>query len=200
MKTIGIITIGLAYVLAVHSAQAAGATPITVVDPKGAQIAYIDCGDPIEVRFGGAGSPKVLQGKIHESGKRKYKKPDGSLAYKVKFDNDGFKLRNENEKMLWKVKDGTPGKIKVSDNEEGLRPIVIKHHDNSISVEDDGVPLGKIRYDEKTGVTKITTHAGKVVYEIKTGKPTAAFGLLLVNRIPVGEATVLEAELLIRGR
>ena len=49
--------------------------------------------------------------------KRKYYDGSDAMQYAVKYSEDGFKLRDQQEQLLWKVKISDTG-VKVSSNEE----------------------------------------------------------------------------------
>lgn len=180
------------------SATPIEASGIAILDAAGAAIASIEPGSPTRIAFAQGG--KAFQSSVKENGKRKYKLADGSTAFQIKEKDQGFKLRDAGDKLLWKVKLGDSGKIKVSDNEESDRPIVLKTHSRSVSVEDDGKKLGEVRFDRAAGETRVTDADGALKYVIKSAKTSPGFGLLLSARVPKEAAAVLVAELLIRGR
>lgn len=150
----------------------------------------------IEIAFTAAdGTKGVLHGATRESGKRKYSVGDGGVLYEVKPGDDlGFKLRMADGKLRWKVKVAAE-KIKVSDNEENNNPFELKVRDGGrFKVVAPGDRLvGNVRAD---GVEDAT---GKTMFTV-AGKPSAGYGVLLLDGIPELERYILVAEISARGR
>jgi hypothetical protein len=172
--------------------------PITV-RANGADVLTItDSGSTIDIAAGG----QKLHGETRDSGKRKYSIDGGSVSYEIKpNDEGGFKLRTADGKLRWKVK-VTPEKIKISDNEENNNPFELKVRDGDrVKVVAPGEKeLGNVRFDRAASKIEVENAAGQKQFEIATGTPSGAFGVLLLEAIPQQERAILVAEILSRGR
>ena len=144
---------------------------------------------------------RELYGDPRETGKRKYTLGgEDPVLYEVKpGDDGGFKLRNADGSLRWKVK-VAPDKIRISDNEENDHPYELKVRDGGrVKVVAPGErELGNVRFAE--GRLQVEDATGRVVFTHGTQKPSAAYGVLLLDRIPERERFILVAELLSRGR
>jgi hypothetical protein len=126
-------------------------------------------------------------------------RPATPSGYEIKANENGFKLRTADGKLLWKVKI-TPDKIKISDNEENDNPFELKARegDRTKVFGPDGKELGNVRFDGKK--IEVENAAGQTLTTIPASKPSAAYGVLLCERIPKAEKDLLIAEILARGR
>ena len=78
--------------------------------------------------------------------KRKYTLEGGSQIAEVKAkDADGFKVRTNDGKLLWKVKIAAD-KIKISDNEENQNAFEIKKKDDGAKIERNETKLGEVKF------------------------------------------------------
>ncbi|HYC89522.1 MAG TPA: hypothetical protein VEO54_09955 [Thermoanaerobaculia bacterium] len=125
-------------------------------------------------------------------------RPTGA-GIEVKSNDNGFKLRTPDGKLLWKVKI-TEDKIKISDNEENQNPFELKAREgNRTKVFGPGEQeLGNVRFDGSK--IEVENAAGQTLTTIPASKPSAAYGVLLCERIPKPEKDILIAEILARGR
>ena len=122
------------------------------------------------------------------------------MLYEIKpGDDGGFKLRNPDGSLRWKVKVAAD-KIKISDNEENANPYELKVRDgNRVKVVAPGdKELGNVRYADGRIAVEDTT--GRVVFATNAAKASGAYGVLLLDRIPERERYILAAEILSRGR
>ena len=133
--------------------------------------------------------------------KRKYRRASGGpTLYEVKPGENGFKLRTSDGKLLWKVKIDTD-KIKVSDNEENANPFSIKtkYPDKAKVVDASEKELAEVRFQPEK--TKVKGPDGTELWESSSPRRrTAAFGLLVLERIPEEHRAVLMAEIVARRR
>ena len=111
-------------------------------------------------------------------------------ALETKPEPNGFKLRNADGSLRWKVKI-KPTHIEISDNQEGtnayeLRPDRV--------VAPGGHLLGSVAKSD------VKDAAGKVVYRINGGPPCACYGVLLLDRVPVVDRYIILTQLLAAGR
>lgn len=146
------------------------------------------------------GEVRELFGDPRTTGKRKYTLGDGPVLYEVKpGDDSGFKLRNPDGSLRWKVKISAD-KIKISDNEENQNPYELKVKDPSrVKVFAPGDrELGNVRYSPNK--VEVENTGGKVIFTAEAKKPTGAYGVLLLDGIPERERYILAAEILSRGR
>jgi len=137
---------------------------------------------------------RTLRGVAKRSDKRKYY--DGSaMVYAVKMDEGGFKLRNENERLLWKVK-LYEDKLKIANNEE-------MHGAYEIKLRDEG--RLKLEKNDKE-LKSIRLSATSEWYEMEGGYSIKGFGvslapgILLINDLKDTEKFIIMAELVNRNR
>lgn len=146
------------------------------------------------------GEVRELYGDPRDTGKRKYTLgDDDTVLYEVKPGDDGFKLRNPDGSLRWKVKIAAD-KIKVSDNEENRNPFELKVKDpNRVKVFAPGDrELGNVRY--ASNQIEVEHTSGRVIFTTDSPKAGGAYGVLLCDSIPERERYILAAELLSRGR
>lgn len=140
---------------------------ITVTDPKGS-----------------------LTGVKKREDKRKYYAGSDVMEYAVKYSDDGFKLRDSNEKMIWKIK-LYEDKIKISDNEEMYNAYEIKLREaGKLKVERDDRGLYELHLSEGEGWNKIENK-----YSVKGFGLSVAPGVLLITEMKEREKLIVMAEL-----
>lgn len=157
-------------------------------------------GGTVTITFTENGAPQELYGELRDNGKRKYALDDGPVLYEIKpGDDGGFKLRNPDGSLRWKVK-VYPDKVKISDNEENRNPYELKARaDHRVKVlAPGGRELGNVRYAAEK--IDVETADGKVIFSKRSPAPAGAYGVLLLEDIPARERYILVAELLSRGR
>ncbi len=165
---------------------------VIVRDASGAKVVNVreEANGTITIASHEGGEPHTLQGTMRDSGKRKYGDP---TMFEIKPGDDGFKLRHADGKLLWKVK-FKDGKIKISDNEENANPFELKTRGDRLKVVAPGDrDLGDVRGDI------VEDAAGKKRFIVE-GKPSQAYGVLLLDTIPPPQRYILLAELLSRGK
>lgn len=130
-----------------------------------------------------------------------FRMPAREAVLEVKFGEDGFKLRTPAGKLLWKVKIAAD-KIKVSDNEENANAWVLKtdYADKAKLADPAGKEAGEVKFGAEGGRVKVKDAAGATRFVIESGKPSAAYGVLLAAGVPEEARWVILAELLARGR
>lgn len=173
-----------------------GAVTIRKADGKDLMTITEHASGKMDIAFVAAdGTKRTLHGDMRESGKRKYSVEGGGVLFEVKPGDDlGFKLRMADGKLRWKVKVAAD-KIKVSDNEENKNPFELKTREGDrVKVVAPGDrELGNVRggaVEDASGAKKFTA----------TGKPSAGYGVLLLDGIPELERYILVAEIVSRGR
>jgi len=135
-----------------------------------------------------------LTGVAKRSDKRKYYGPSNTMVYAVKYDDDGFKLRDHNEKLIWKVK-LYEDKLKVANNEEMNNGYEIKLRDGKLKLERYEKEIKSIRLSESADWYDVE---GK--YKIKGFGLSLAPGILMINELNEREKFIIVAELAKRGR
>ncbi|MGZ8781654.1 MAG: hypothetical protein ACXW31_17185 [Thermoanaerobaculia bacterium] len=146
------------------------------------------------------GEVRELYGDPRQTGKRKYTLGDGPVLYEIKpSDDGGFKLRNPDGSLRWKVKIA-PDKIRISDNEQNDNPFELKLREpNRVKVFAPGDrELGNVRYAPNQ--IEVESKSGRVIFTTDATKPSGAYGVLLIDGIPERERYILVAEILSRGR
>jgi hypothetical protein len=180
-------------------AQSVTDVTVTITDDKGGCVGTLTPGLSTRVAVGCGGDARVLVGKSHGDGKRKYYDGNRNLVFECKFDDAGMKLKGADGRLLWKVNWEHEGKLKVSDNEEGGRPIELRDKHNRIEIEDEGRALGQVAQSGQ-GESRAVRAAGDVAFVVRGSASIRVFGLLLAERIPMAERLALQVELLSRGR
>lgn len=157
----------------------------------------------IEMNFGGVSC--VMKARMNKENVRKYKELSGNdekvLVAEVKLKEDsGFKLVDENNKLLWKVKISN-GKAKISDNEENKNPFVIKKKADKIKVLDKNEKeIAKIKFYSDNGKLKLKNAKEEEMYISKDfTKLNGAIGVLAFEEIPAKLRAVIAAELINYG-
>ena len=116
-----------------------------------------------------------LKSKAKNNEKRKYDDASGKVIYEIKYKDDGFKMRTEADKLLWKVKI-SGDKIRISDNEEGKNAYEIKKKDNKFKISQNGKDLQEVKKEGSFGNA-----------------------IIELNKIPLAEREVLIGEMLLKG-
>jgi hypothetical protein len=188
------------------AAEAAPAPTTTSAAPAAAPASASSLGSIAEkngavtISYMENGEVRELYGDPRTTGKRKYTVGDGPVLYEIKpGDDGGFKLRNPDGTLRWKVK-VSPDKIKISNNEQNDNPFELKVKDASrVKVVGPGErELGNVRY--AGGKISVDDASGRVIFSTTTPKASGAYGVLLCNTIPERERYILAAEILSRGR
>lgn len=154
----------------------------------------------VTIAFMESGEVRELYGDPRETGKRKYTLGDGPVLYEVKpGDDGGFKLRNPDGSLRWKVKIA-PDKIRISDNEQNDNPYELKLREpNRVKVFAPGDrELGNVRFAPNQ--IEVEDKSGRVIFTTDATKASGAYGVLLIDGIPERERYILVAEILSRGR
>lgn len=159
--------------------------------------------ETVTLTFTENGAKRTLRGETRESEKRKYQLDGGPVLFEVKpdDDSDGFKLRNPDGGLRWKVKIA-PEKIKVSDNEENANPFELKVRDGGRFkvVAPGDRELGNVRFDKAASKIEVETASGNTLFVVDGSESSAAYGVLLLDGIPEVQRYIVLAEILSRGR
>lgn len=129
-------------------------------------------------------------GVLKKTGKRKYYDQDDQMQYAVKYSDDGFKLRDSNENLLWKIK--IDDKIKIANNEEMTDAYKISRtNEGKIKLKKDEEEVDAIRVSADSPSTTIN---GK--YSVHSFGNSLALGILLIDELSDEQKIVLCAEIL----
>lgn len=129
-------------------------------------------------------------GELKSTEKRKYYNQSDALIYTVKYSESGFKLRDSNETLLWKIKI-TNDYIKLANNEEMNNPYRISMSDNKIKIKKDEVEVSKLRLE--SGNQPITLEDK---YQLINFGGTITPGIILLQDISEEHRFMICAELL----
>lgn len=159
--------------------------------------------DVLEVKMNGENIKLEMGAKIIRSestgDKRKYFYEAGSQIAEVKAnDQEGFKLRGEDGKLLWKIKISSD-KIKISDNEENANPFEIVKKADGAKIEFNETKLGEVKFYKDRGKIKVKNASDREIFDTNTDKYSIAYGTLLLEEIPEELRFIIFAELLDRN-
>ncbi len=146
------------------------------------------------------GQTFIMKARENKPGVRKYKEfvgnEDKVLIAEVKTKDDSFKLVDENDKLLWKVKIKGE-KVKISDNEDNKNPYVLKKSDDKVKVKDKNEKeIARVKYYPENGKLKLKDNSGNELYISKDcTKLSGAIGVLAIKEIPAKLRAVIAAEL-----
>ena len=146
----------------------------------------------------------IMKARMNKPGSRKYKELAGTdektLIAEVKIKDNSFKLVDENDKLLWKVKI-KEGKAKISDNEENKNPFVIKKSEDKVKVKDKSEKeIARVKYYADNGKLKLKDMSGKELFISKDyTKISGAIGVLAIQEIPAKLRAVIACELIKQG-
>ena len=116
------------------------------------------------------------------------------MEYAVKFSDDGFKLRDHNEQLLWKVK-LYDDKIKVGNNEEMNGAYEIKLREGGkIKLERYESLITELRSDENAPALTVGD------FSVEGCSGSLAPAILLIKDLKEFEKYILMAELRAKGR
>ncbi|GAB4272773.1 MAG: hypothetical protein Kow0029_11810 [Candidatus Rifleibacteriota bacterium] len=158
--------------------------------------------EKLEINF--AGVNVVLKARANEKGRVKYKEASDSgekeLVAEVKYKDEGFKLVDANERLLFKVK-FKDGKVKIADNEEMNLPYELKKkNDSKIEIRDKASKeIGNIKFYPDKGKLKVKDSSEKEVIISKDLKLSYAPGVILFEEIPLKLRFVIISELIKKG-
>ena len=160
--------------------------------------------DVVEIKIGGDDtkieySGKVVRGDLKDSDKRKYSLEGGSQIAEVKMkDADGFKVRTNDGKLLWKIKISND-KIKISDNEENQNAFELVKRDDGAKVEQNENKFGEVKFYKDRQKVKVKDANDKELFDSNTDRYSVAYGVLLLDKIPEDLRYIIIAELLARN-
>ena len=132
---------------------------------------------------------------IFKKEKRKYYDGSNTMRYAVKFSEDGFKLRDFREELLWKVKI-YDDKIKLADNEEMNNAYEIKLREaGKVKLERNDQPLTELRMNDAAEWFQVNEQL-----KTKGAGLSLVPALLLIKELEPAEQYILMAELKDKGK
>lgn len=136
-----------------------------------------------------------LRGVKNRDDKRKYYSGAEVMDYAVKYSEDGFKLRDRNENMIWKIK-LYEDKIKIASNEEMQGAYEIKLREGGkLKVERNERELFVLHVSEGDQWNAVENQ-----YSVMGFGVSLAPGILLISEIDEREKLIIMAELAAMGR
>ncbi|MBL3657255.1 hypothetical protein [Fulvivirga sediminis] len=135
---------------------------------------------------------QTLLGELKRSDKRKYYNQADQHHYSVKYKGlEGFKLRNANEEILWKIKI-KDGKISIANNEEMNNAFDIRLYDDKrVKLKKGDEEIAAIRFDADNEFLKVGQQ-----YFLRNFRHSMASGVLLIPGMNEVEKFVICAEIL----
>jgi len=115
---------------------------------------------------------------------------NGSMVYEVKLKSGGFKLRDKDSELLWKIKI-YPDKIKISDNEENENPFEIKKYEDKIKIKKKDETLYEVKFDASSLIVNDIP-----MYNVSYSNKSYAYAILAIAEIPEDHRLFILAELL----
>ena len=184
---------------AATTAAAAASGAVTLVSADGTKtITVMADGGRVEVSISG-GARYIGEA---DGDKRRYRDAATGAAFvEVKSgDNNSFKVRTPDSKLLWKVKVATD-KIKVSDNEENKAPWVLKtkYEDKAKVLSPAEQEIGEVKYYRDSGKAKVKNESGDELFASESGRMSPAFGVAIMSGVPEQYRLIVMAELIARG-
>jgi hypothetical protein len=148
------------------------------------------------------GTMRVFKGRSNKPGNFKYKETaadnsDKQLIAEVKRKSDSFKLFDDSDKLLWKVKINED-KVKISDNEENKNAFeIVKSSPERSKIRDRKAKnIGDVKFYPDNGKLKVKNEQNEEVIITKDSKNVVAPGIVLFTEIPADLRAIIINELL----
>lgn len=173
-------------------------------DDKIEALVVKDHGDHETIEVNLDGNVFVMKARSNKPGSRKYKEATGAeeklLIAEVKTKGSTFKLVDENDRLLWKIKI-SGGKVKISDNEENNNAFVLKKDGDKVKVKDRAEKeIARVKYYPDNGKLKLKDAADNELYISKEyNKLSGAIGVMALKEIPAKLRAVIASELVKKG-
>lgn len=116
------------------------------------------------------------------------------MIYAVKMDDDGFKLRDSKEELLWKVK-LYDDKLKIASNEEMTGAYEVKLRDGKLKLEKNDTEIKSIRLSENADSYPVNEQ-----YTLDGFGMSLTAGIMMIPELSDREKFVIAAELVQRKR
>ena len=155
-------------------------------------VGLIDLKTPVYFQLDNTSLRRVVKGD-----KSKYRNENNQNVYEIKYDDDGFKLRTDQGKLLWKLKYKT-GKIKIAPNEEMTDPFEIKQDGNTAVISKNNSKVVTVNLGE--GTIPVIIKTGSRTLMISGPKKNPILSLMALKDIPDDQKMVLITEVLLSDR
>ncbi|GCC51646.1 hypothetical protein SanaruYs_18740 [Chryseotalea sanaruensis] len=189
MKKLSLLCLGLVAVVSGCN-PASESAKFSVHDAKREQLASVSVGGEVIID-----TPELSLTGIFKKEKRKYYDAGNTMQYAVKYSDDGFKLRDYREELLWKVK-LYDDKIKIANNEEMSNAYEIKLRDEGkIKLERNDALVTELRMNNEAEWFQVND-----AYTTRGAGLSLAPALLLIEELKDMEKFILMAELKAKGR
>ena len=152
-------------------------------------VGMIDLKSPVYFQLDNTSLRRVVKGD-----KSKYRNENNQNVYEIKYDDDGFKLRTDQGKLLWKLKYKT-GKIKIAPNEEMTDPFEIKPDGNTAVISKNNSTVVSVNLGE--GTIPVIIKTGSRTLMISGPKKNPVLSLMALKDIPDDQKMVLITEVLL---
>ncbi len=165
---------------------------IQIYDPTGDLLGMISPGKNALIK-----TPTLaLKGSYTKSDKKKYRSGKGTYA-EVKMKDYGFKVRKANGDLLWKVKIMDDGRLKISDNEEGLNAYKLSISDSGdLKLKKDEQEITRSPFDPNDGHLQLID--GQTIKINPNAHPPINWGVFLIPDIEPIHQLIIITELLSR--
>ncbi len=165
---------------------------VEILDPSGALFGSIQPGRNSTIQT----TSLSLKGSYTKADKKKYRSGSGTYA-EVKMKDYGFKVRKPNGDLLWKVKIMEDGRLKISDNEEGLNAFKLSlTGSGDLKLKRDQYELARIPFDPNDGNLQLMD--GQVLKISPNTHPNLTWAVLAIQDIQPIHQLVIITELLSR--
>ena len=164
-----------------------------------------------KTQFEFSGRKTILKGKPTKTGKRKYEmaenvedrksipKEDFFLVTKVIKNEKGFKIRDKDAKLLWKV-NFYEDSIKISNNNDNRDSMSLKMIGDEVKIWDVTTLLGRSKFEKSSNKIRVYNASGKEFYYGKFRNNTFMYGVMMLDKIPEIQRFIIISEIFVRGR
>ena len=152
-------------------------------------IGLIDLKSPAYFRLDNISLRRTVKGE-----KSKYRNENNQNIYEIKYDSDGFKLRDDQGRLLWKLKYKS-GKIKIGSNEEMTDAFEIKQEGHSAIISKNGTTVATVDLGEGTIPIVIKTSSRTLM--ITGPRKNPVLSLMVLKDIPDDQKMVIITEVLL---
>ena len=171
-------------------AQAATEYYINTAD--NVSVGIIDLKSPVYFRLDNTSLRRVVKGE-----KSKYRNENNRNIYEIKYDDDGFKLRDDQGRLLWKLKYKT-GKIRIASNEEMTDAYEIKQGGNKAVISKNDSTVASVDLGE--GTIPVIIKTGSRTLMISGPGKNPVLSILALKDIHDDQKMVLITEVLLSNR
>lgn len=188
--------IGLVALLSLTSGRPAGAEPLVLSDAAGALATVEVTGDTVHLKVRGEAAEIVG---VLKGDKRKYAS-GGQAVAEVKFADTGFKLKSPDGTLRWKVK-YQEDRVKVAADEAKQDALELRPVENGgVKVKRGEEEVARLTADAGGTALKIKSAGGEEAFTASGPLPKVAHGVLALKDVPAVDRAILIGELIAAGR